>query len=94
MEFGLNKETVKKLKNISKKFKYKFYIFGSRARGDYKKNSDIDIAIKGEISEQEKFQIRNEFDLLNIPYFIDVLFMKDISNKELINNIIEQGVEI
>ena len=94
MEFGLNKETVIKLKNISKKFTYKFYIFGSRARGDYKKNSDIDIAIKGEISEQEKFQIRNEFDLLNIPYFIDVLFMKDISNKELINNIIEQGVEI
>ena len=31
---------------INKNSKYKFVLFGSRARGDYKDTSDIDIAIK------------------------------------------------
>lgn len=94
MDFGLNESILNELKNISKKYKYKFYIFGSRARGDYKKTSDIDIAIKGQVTSKEKFQIRNELDLLEIPYMIDIVFMQDIKNVELEKNINNQGVEI
>lgn len=43
---GLSKELIEKIKGITKKFEnYKFYVFGSRAKGTYKNNSDIDIAI-------------------------------------------------
>ena len=66
--FGLSNEVYLKIMNIVKKYKYDFYIFGSRARGDYKKNSDIDIAIYGEVTDKEEFYIRNDFDIINIQY--------------------------
>ena len=94
MEFGLSKEIVEKIKKISRKYKNKFYIFGSRARGDYKKTSDIDIAIYGEISHKEKYNILNDIDMLDIPYMVDVIFVQEVQNSELKKNIENQGVEI
>ena len=50
MKYGLKDEIYDKILNIARKNKqYKFILFGSRARGKYKKESDIDIAIKGNI---------------------------------------------
>ena len=40
MLFGLRNEIVEELKRIAQKYDYDFYVFGSRARGDYKRNSD------------------------------------------------------
>lgn len=93
MKYGLKEETHKKIKEIVNKYnKYEFKIFGSRARGDYKENSDIDIAIAGTLEEKEKFNIKNEFDLLNIPYTIDLIFIQDINKKELLNSIERDGI--
>ena len=36
-KFGLNEQTYLKIKKALNKFGFKFLIFGSRARGDYKK---------------------------------------------------------
>ena len=48
MKFGLSEESYNKIKDIVNKYnKYQFKIFGSRARGDYKLASDIDIAVYG-----------------------------------------------
>ena len=94
MEFGLSKEILKKIRDIAKKYENKFYIFGSRARGDYKKSSDIDIAIIGKTNKEEKFKIKNELDELEIPYMIDIVFIQDIQSEALKNNIYNEGVEI
>ena len=94
MEFGLSEEILKKLRDIAKKYENKFYIFGSRARGDYKKSSDIDIAIIGKTNKEEKFKIKNELDELEIPYMIDIVFIQDIQSEALKNNIYNEGVEI
>ena len=92
MQFGLSEIVLNKIYEITKRFNYDFYIFGSRARGDYKKNSDIDIAVYGNVSEEDKSKIKSEFDMINTPYIIDVLFIMDLKNKELINNIEKEGV--
>ena len=61
MKFGLSDDIYEKIKKIADKYnKYKFKIFGSRARGDYRSNSDIDIAIEGNIDKKDKFNIVNE----------------------------------
>ena len=52
MKFGLSNDIYEKLKIADKYNKYKFKIFGSRARGDYRSNSDIDIAIEGNIDKK------------------------------------------
>ena len=43
--YGLSKEIIETLKIIEKNNNIKIYIFGSRARGDYKEYSDIDLCI-------------------------------------------------
>ena len=94
MDFGLSEEVNNLIKGISKKYSYTMKIFGSRATGKYRANSDIDIAVFGEVSNQDKFNIMNDFDLLDIPYKIDLVFVSELVKEELIKEIESKGVEI
>lgn len=88
MKYGLSDETYHKIKALVEKYnQYEFKIFGSRARGDYKINSDIDMVVIDCLDNEEKFKIKNEMDLLNIPYTIDLIFIEDITKKELLDSI-------
>ena len=91
--FGLSKETYEKIINIVNKYNYEFILFGSRARGDYKLNSDIDIAIKN-AKEEDIYKIQNDFDLLDIPYTIDLVFIKQDTKNELLLSIKSEGVKL
>lgn len=94
MKFGLNEETYKSIKKvIEKNAKYKFKIFGSRIKGTYKSNSDIDIAIFENVTQEDKFKIKNEIDKLNIIYKIDLVFIEENTKKELLKSIEKEGVE-
>ena len=94
MKYGLSEISYKKIKEVINKYpNYDFIIYGSRARGDYKNGSDLDIAIDGNIDEREQFMILNSFDLLDIPYMLDIVFMKKIQKKELIDSIKRDGVK-
>ena len=71
-------------------------IFGSRAMGNYKKGSDIDIALKGQ-DISRKIVSRLSDDLSEeypLPYFFDVLNYNDISNEELRKHIDTVGKSI
>ena len=91
--FGLSNEIYEKIISIVRKYDYKFIIFGSRARGDYKVNSDIDIAIE-HVKEEDIYKIQNDFDLLEIPYTFDLVFIKENTNKDLLKSIKEEGVKL
>ena len=85
MKYGLESEVIEQILNIIKKYdEYSFKIFGSR--GDYKKTSDIDIAIFKNVDEEKEYEIRNEFDKLNIIYKIDLVFVTKKTKKELLNS--------
>ncbi len=92
--FGLSNEVYLKIMNIVKKYKYDFYIFGSRARRDYKKNSDIDIAIYGEVTDKEEVYIRNDFDIINIQYTVDLIFVNKIEKQQLLDSIKKEGIKL
>ena len=69
-------------------------IFGSRAMGNYKKGSDIDLAILGDNISSETIRKLNE-DLNEqypIPYFFDILDYNEITNKELKKHIDVNGI--
>jgi len=92
---GLSKDVISSLKNIADKYnKYRFYIFGSRAKGTYKKTSDIDIAVFEEVTDEDKFKIMNEFDLLNIIYKVDLVFINEKIKKELLYSIKENRIKL
>ncbi|MBM7571850.1 nucleotidyltransferase family protein [Aquibacillus albus] len=68
-------------------------IFGSRAMGNYKRGSDIDIAITGKgITSKTLYMLS---DLLNeeypLPYFFDIIHYESISNENLKDHIDKEG---
>lgn len=68
-------------------------LFGSRARGDFKDNSYVDLAldIGREIEPEELAQVQNLIEALNIPQMVDVVDMHRIPAK-LKENILREGV--
>ena len=62
------------------------WIYGSRAKGNARKCSDIDLIIDIEAEHIE--DCKKQFDNLAIPYRVDVVSCNDIKTKEFLNNII------
>ena len=69
-------------------------LFGSRAKGNYKKGSDIDLSIKGKNCKLETAlnisAIINE--RLPIPYHVDVINYATLHHKELKEHIDRVGI--
>ena len=71
-------------------------IFGSRAKGNFKNGSDVDIALKGtgldfDIQSQISYWLNEE---TNMPYKFDVLIYEYIREPKLQEHIDRVGVEI
>lgn len=68
-------------------------LFGSRAMGNYKEGSDVDLSIIGENIDRKT--IRRLSEDLNenypLPYFFDVISYHDISSQELKKHIDSVG---
>jgi hypothetical protein len=58
-------------------------LFGSRAREDYLKTSDIDIGIlpKGTMNKDKLTQLRERIEGSNIPYKVDVVDLSETSEE-------------
>ena len=63
-------------------------IFGSRARGDFKKFSDVDLAIK--FSRPIQAQLAAAFDATNFPYTTDIIDLAT-AGENLLRNIERDG---
>ena len=85
--YGLTTKELNEIKKILTQHTSKAILFGSRAKGNYKKGSDIDIAIIGD--EREVSYLLNEETFL--PYFFDVVNLEKIKNKNLIEHIKRVG---
>ena len=95
MKFGLSDDIINKIEEIVKRYnKYQFKIFGSRIKNTYKNTSDIDIAVFSNVSYEDEYKIRNEFDLLDIIYKIDLVFINDDTKKDFLDEIQKEGVLI
>ena len=67
-------------------------LYGSRAKGNYKPGSDIDLTLKGEkLNLKLLNKISNDLDDLPMPYTIDVSIYHLIENSELIEHIKRVG---
>lgn len=73
----------------------KIVLFGSRARGDFKMTSDIDLCIFGnEITKKQFPLIALEIDDIETYLSFDILFFDSINNPRLKQKILEEGVVI
>ena len=96
--FGLKRSDIEAIVKVLQGFPVieTALIFGSRAMGNYKRGSDIDIAIKGEgvtfdINSKVSYLLNEETPM---PYFFDVVHYEQIANDNLIDHINRVGVVI
>ena len=47
----------------------------------------------GNINEEDKMKILNDFDLLDVPYMIDIVFFNELQKQELITSINKEGIK-
>ena len=95
--FGLDNKVIEDIIHILRKNKEveSAKIFGSRARGDYRESSDIDIALFGDkLTSSINTKIYFEIDNLYLPYKIDLINFNSIGPENTIREIIlREGVE-
>lgn len=96
MKFGLKERYYEELKALYFLFPNidEIIIFGSRAREDYREYSDIDIAIKGNLSKLEIALIREHLEESKIPYVTDVVEYEKIVDKAFKDTIDREGIVI
>ena len=94
MMYGLKDEQIEAIKNVCSQHPEveQAIIFGSRAKGNFKPASDIDIALKGAaLNSNVLNKISNALQDSALPYTFDLVLFKQITNKELIDHIERVG---
>ena len=71
----------------------KVMLFGSRAMGNYKNGSDIDLAVFGDkVDFETTSRLQGKLnEQLPVPYFVDVVNFNTIDNEPLKQHILSEG---
>jgi predicted nucleotidyltransferase len=95
MDFGLSQRCLNTMNDIFKKYRSlkKVILYGSRAMGNYKNGSDIDIALETDenFSDFDLLHICGDLDESDLPYFVDCSIFSKIENPELKEHIVRVG---
>lgn len=94
--FGLSDQSYKLLQDTFNRYTEveEVILFGSRAKGNYKKGSDIDLAIKGKnCNASLALDIKGFInEVLAVPYMVDVVDYNSLTHAELKEHIDRVGV--
>ena len=95
MPFGLTEETIQKVHEVLRNHPEveSAILYGSRAKGNYRPGSDIDLTLCGketlDLSALQK--IMDEIDELLLPYTFDLSVYRSIRDDSLIEHIKRVG---
>lgn len=88
METGIREEVLEEIKKLAKKYEIeKVILFGSRARGDYKRTSDIDLAVKGgdiprfSLDVDEETSTLLKYDIVDLDGHVQQELLESIENE-------------
>jgi predicted nucleotidyltransferase len=95
MKYGLKQTTIDKINGVFSAHPRIEHVilYGSRAKGNYRNGSDIDLTIEGEaVTLSELLKLENELDDLLLPYKIDISLRHLIDDPDLLDHIRRIGV--
>lgn len=94
MKFGLKESVIQSIHSVLDSYPEieQVIIYGSRAKGNYRNGSDIDLTIISEdIDFSTVLKLERAIDDLMLPYTIDLSLMKHIQNPDIIQHIERVG---
>jgi predicted nucleotidyltransferase len=93
--FGLNKSSIAQIHAVLRKFNAieKAVIYGSRAKGNFRAGSDIDLTLFGKVSTGMLADIIDALDDSDLAYTFDVSVFDELKNDELKEHIERVGRE-
>jgi predicted nucleotidyltransferase len=96
VRFGLKETTIYKICAVLNRYPQveKAILYGSRAKGNYKNGSDIDLTLYGgaDLTLNVLYKIMDELDDLLLPYIIDLSIFNTIHDPDMIEHIQRVGV--
>jgi predicted nucleotidyltransferase len=95
MKFGLSENTIERICAVLARYSQieQAILYGSRAKGNYRRGSDIDLTLMGaDLTLRVLYNIMDELDELLLPYTIDVSLYATISDAEVRAHIERVGV--
>jgi predicted nucleotidyltransferase len=96
MLFGLEASHIEAISAVFRKFITidSVILYGSRAKGNFRVGSDIDITLIGaNLTYKDLVNVSLELDDLLLPYEFDLSIYNDIENEDLMLHIKRIGVE-
>lgn len=93
-DFGLPAAALRALRDTLARHAHvqRAIIYGSRAKGNYRPGSDIDLTLEGaELDYRELLSIEGELDDQLLPYRIDLSLLSHIDNPALREHIARVG---
>lgn len=96
MKYGLKETTIQKICVVLAHYPQveQAVLYGSRAKGNYKNGSDIDLTLRGgaDLTSRVLYRIMDEVDDLLLPYTIDLSIFDHIGDPDVIAHIQRVGV--
>lgn len=91
--FGLYSKSFQEIISILEKHPNidKVVIYGSRAKGNYKEGSDVDLTLFGELEYNEIIKLKHELEDSNIPYLFDISLYDNLKSESLKEHIDRVG---
>ena len=91
--FGLYPNSYKKILSIFNKYENieKVIIYGSRAKGDFKEGSDIDLTLIGDLNYNDVIKLKHDLEDSSIPYLVDLSIFKELKTESLLEHIKRVG---
>lgn len=90
MKYGLKAKTIKTIHEIFKKFPAveKVVLYGSRAMGNFRNGSDIDLTLLGKgLNSDTLSKIQSEFEDSWLPYKFDISIFSQLTDPDFIDRI-------
>ncbi len=95
MKYGLTQKVIEKICSVFTRFPEieKAILYGSRAKGNYKAGSDIDLTLYGTaLTPELRTDIVEAVDDLLLPYTIDLSLFDELENADLRDHIKRVGI--
>lgn len=93
MTYGLSEETIERIRQVLAGHPEveRAILYGSRAKGTFRRGSDIDLTLEGAITVPLMLKIETELDDLLLPYKLDLSLLAHVEDPDVRAHIARVG---